>query len=201
MVFAGGAFFAWSAFAWSAFASTTAWPLTTLTTTRRASATLRALTMPARGCTARAVVTFFKAGLAFPLWLALCGGIMRTFVGMNGGRVGLYFLALSFLALAEAQHFLQAGLQAAEHGGFFRGGIGAAGGGHKCVWKGKFAFIGQFDGQCKPADKLWAGAVRASGRNAPACPLPQNRSSGRDAGRWRSKPWFRSERSSCLLPA
>jgi hypothetical protein len=154
MVFAGGAFFAWSA-----FASATTRALTTLTTTRRATSTLWALTTPARGSAARAVITFFEAGWAFPLRFVLCGGVMRTFVGMNCGRVRRCFLALSFLAFAEAQHFLQAGLQAAEHGGFLRGGIGAAGGGHKRVWKDKAGSIGQFDGQCKPADKRRADAA------------------------------------------
>jgi hypothetical protein len=82
---------------------------------------------------------------------------MRALVRMNGGRVvrrlfGVV-LAFSFLAFAEAQHFLQAGLQTAEHGGFLRGGIGAAWGGHKRVWRDEAGFIGQFAGQCKPAEE------------------------------------------------
>jgi hypothetical protein len=132
VVFAGGAFLTRAA-----LASPTTGAFATLTTARRAGTTLWALTTFARWSTAGAVITFFKAGRAFSLWFVLSGGVVRTLVGMNGGRmVRMIFRVIlgmppgRFLLLSSTHDTFEPGFQATEQGGFFRGMFGAAGGGH-----------------------------------------------------------------------
>jgi len=83
------------------------------------------------------LVTALGAFRAFATGLVL---ITRLFVGplvgMNRGRMVVSMrrgsgLGLGFFAFAKAKHLFQAGFEAAEDGGFFRGGFGASRRGHK----------------------------------------------------------------------
>jgi hypothetical protein len=60
--------------------------------------------------------------------------IMRALVGVDGRRVVRVVFRVIFgclLLFASANDAFQAGFEAAEQRGFFRGVVGAAGGGHK----------------------------------------------------------------------
>jgi hypothetical protein len=110
-------FFPWATFtAFSTIASTT---VTTLATFSAVAAGFVALLGP--------VTTRFVLATM---------GIVRALVGMNGGRmiVGMRrggWLRFVFFAFAEAKHLFQAGFDAAEERGLFRGVVGASRRGHK----------------------------------------------------------------------
>jgi len=93
----------------------------------------------------RAVATFtaVAAGFALTLFGSFAAGlvlaavrVVGALVSVNRGRMvvrvdGSGGLQVGFFAFAEAQHLFQAGFDAAEERGFFRGVVGASRRGHK----------------------------------------------------------------------